>query len=265
MTDESKAVTTTALPTPEVVQHVLLGGDLSKLTPPQRVAYYRAVCDSLGLNPLTRPFDYLRLSGKEVLYAKKDAAEQLRQKHKISLGVPRSELVDGMFTVSVVASLPDGRPDSDMGCIDLAGVRGEARANAMMKCVTKAKRRVTLSICGLGVLDETELDTLPDARALNFDPASGALDIGPSEPPPAPAPPKPTRDEHEHITRTQQKKLFAFAREKGWAHDALKSKLLDAFGITTSNDLRQGDFEQALEIVRRGPDPEPAPDDVVPF
>jgi hypothetical protein len=36
MTDESKAVTTTSsLPTPEVVQHVLLGGDLSKLTPPQ--------------------------------------------------------------------------------------------------------------------------------------------------------------------------------------------------------------------------------------
>jgi hypothetical protein len=29
-----------------------------------------------------------------------------------------------------------------------------------MKCETKAKRRVTLSICGLGMLDEAELDTV---------------------------------------------------------------------------------------------------------
>jgi hypothetical protein len=29
-----------------------------------------------------------------------------------------------------------------------------------MKCETKAKRRVTLSICGLGMLDETEVDSL---------------------------------------------------------------------------------------------------------
>src|SRR6185312_3719783 len=33
-----------------------------------------------------------------------------------------------------------------------------------MKAETKAKRRVTLSICGLGMLDETEVDSIPDAR-----------------------------------------------------------------------------------------------------
>ena len=30
-----------------------------------------------------------------------------------------------------------------------------------MKAETKAKRRVTLSLCGLGILDETEIDTVP--------------------------------------------------------------------------------------------------------
>ena len=30
-----------------------------------------------------------------------------------------------------------------------------------MKAETKAKRRVTLSICGLGMLDETEVETVP--------------------------------------------------------------------------------------------------------
>jgi hypothetical protein len=36
--------------------------------------------------------------------------------------------------------------------------------NALMKAVTKAKRRVTLSICGLGMLDETEVETIPDVE-----------------------------------------------------------------------------------------------------
>jgi len=33
-----------------------------------------------------------------------------------------------------------------------------------MKAVTKAKRRLTLSLCGLGWLDETEIETIPDAK-----------------------------------------------------------------------------------------------------
>jgi hypothetical protein len=42
-----------------------------------------------------------------------------------------------------------------------ATLKGEARANAELKAVTKAKRRATLSICGLGWLDETEVDDIP--------------------------------------------------------------------------------------------------------
>jgi len=33
-----------------------------------------------------------------------------------------------------------------------------------MKAVTKAKRRLTLSLCGLGWLDETEVETIPTAE-----------------------------------------------------------------------------------------------------
>ena len=49
-----------------------------------------------------------------------------------------------------------------------------------MKAVTKAKRRATLSFCGLGdVIDETELDTVehrpvgPQGQALPFNNQSG--------------------------------------------------------------------------------------------
>jgi hypothetical protein len=42
------------------------------------------------------------------------------------------------------------------------------RANTILKAITKAKRRVTLSICGLGWLDETEVEDIPaEAKALN--------------------------------------------------------------------------------------------------
>ena len=37
-------------------------------------------------------------------------------------------------------------------------------ANARMKALTKAKRRLTLSLCGLGMLDETEVVSIPGAQ-----------------------------------------------------------------------------------------------------
>ncbi len=52
-----------------LLEQVVVGGDLARLTPAQRLDYYRRVCDSLGLNPLTKPFDYLHLNGRLVLYA----------------------------------------------------------------------------------------------------------------------------------------------------------------------------------------------------
>ena len=46
----------------------------------------------------------------------------------------------------------------------LGTLKGDALANALMKCETKAKRRVTLSIAGLGWLDEIELATIPGVQ-----------------------------------------------------------------------------------------------------
>lgn len=55
--------------TAALMERVVVDGDLSKLTPAQRLDYYRRVCESLGLNPYSKPFDYLNLGGKLVLYA----------------------------------------------------------------------------------------------------------------------------------------------------------------------------------------------------
>lgn len=153
----------------QVIESVVIGGDLEQLKPEQRVAYYKQVCDSLGLNPLTKPFSYIKLNGKLTLYANRDAADQLRKRDRVSVTIVDRAVVDGVYVVTARAALSDGRSDESTGAVFIDKLVGEARANAMMKAETKAKRRVTLSICGLGWLDETEVDTIPDAKP--FDPA----------------------------------------------------------------------------------------------
>ena len=122
------------------------------------MAYYARVCESLGLNPLTRPFEYITLNGKLTLYARKDATDQLRDIHGVSIPLITAETHhdDGLFVVVAQAEDRYGRKDSGMGVVSIAGLKGEALANAMMKAETKAKRRATLSICGLGWMDEVE-------------------------------------------------------------------------------------------------------------
>ena len=51
MADTALTTPPRELPSPEVISKVLLGGDLSQLSPQQRISYYRAVCESLGLEP----------------------------------------------------------------------------------------------------------------------------------------------------------------------------------------------------------------------
>jgi hypothetical protein len=155
------------LPTTQDVEKLLLEGNLANLTADQKLAYYKKVCETLGLNPLTKPFDFIKFQGKEVLYAGKGCAEQLRQIHKISIVIKDAKQVGDIFLVIAEATTGDGRIDSSTGAISLAGLKGDALANAFMKCETKAKRRVTLSICGLNMLDETEVETIPGAQFSN--------------------------------------------------------------------------------------------------
>jgi hypothetical protein len=146
-----------------IAERVMVLGDLAQLTAPERVQYYGAVCKSIGLNPLTKPFDYITLNNKLTLYTKKDATDQLRKINGVSIGKPDIQQVDDLIIVTVVATDATGRSDSDIGVVKRGDMRGDV-ANAMMKAITKAKRRVTLSICGLGFLDETEVETIPDAK-----------------------------------------------------------------------------------------------------
>lgn len=44
----------------DVVNSIVLNGDLSKLSPSDKTAYYIYRCQKLGLDPATKPFDLLK-------------------------------------------------------------------------------------------------------------------------------------------------------------------------------------------------------------
>lgn len=148
----------------KALESVIIHGDLSKLSPIEKVQYYKATCESMGLNPLTQPFAYIKLNGKETLYAKRDATDQLRAIHGVSVTECKTTIIGDCHVVTVAVQDRNGRTDMGTGAVPFKGLTGDALANALMKAETKAKRRATLSICGLGMLDETELETIP-ARA----------------------------------------------------------------------------------------------------
>jgi len=146
----------------EAIERVLITGDLGKLTPEQRVSYYSSVCKSVGLNHLTNPFAYIKLNGKLVLYALKGCTDQLRKVNSISIEIVDRSQIGDIYTVTARATCK-GRTDEDEGSVSTKGLYGEALANQHMKALTKAKRRVTLSLVGLGMLDSTETETIPGA------------------------------------------------------------------------------------------------------
>ena len=149
---------------PGTIGKLVLDGDLKGLTPAQRVDYYSYRCQQAGLDPAAKPFDLLTLNGKMVLYANAGCTQQLTATRKLSHEVTNRELVDGIYCVFVRVKGEDGRSTENMGAVPVEGLKGEAKANAMLKATTKAIRRAVLAHCGLGMMDETEVETIPGAR-----------------------------------------------------------------------------------------------------
>jgi hypothetical protein len=204
----------------QIMERVLLTGDLSKLDSRERVQYYARVCESVGLNPLTKPFAYITLNGKLTLYALRDATDQLRKIHGVSLTIKGRETIEGVYVVTCAATDKTGRVDESTGAVSIATLRGDNLANAFMKAETKAKRRVTLSICGLGLLDETEMESIePSAMQPEFPP----------------------------ITAEQEAAIAELIKKVG----ANKTGFLKYFGVAALNELRADQYDDAIAALGR--------------
>ena len=151
----------------KAIESALMDGDLSRLNPDEKLAHYQSVCETIGLNPLTQPFQYITLNGKLKMYALKGATDQLRKIYNINCKITKTEYIEDIYVVTVEVKDIKGRTDEDMGFAKVAGLKGDMLGNAILKAVTKGKRRATLSMCGLGMLDEDEI------KSINEDTGSG--------------------------------------------------------------------------------------------
>jgi hypothetical protein len=289
-------------PDPKAVEQAMLVGDISQMTDAQRIAYYVATCKSLNLNPLTKPFQALKGDdGKVTLYPDKGCAEQLRKLHRVSVRVVSREFLDDLYIVTVRATTPDGREEESQGVVPVSKPKGTwedyetrgqtrrrfkpaidehgldvmiplspaERATAIMRAESKAKRRVTLAICGLGLPDwdqepgsqahpmalslqreaasveEPVRDVATIMAELAGDPALTATRV------PQPAQPQPVVDPHllalrEHIEVTILASGGELAPWYAWAERRLKKPR--ATFTVEDYTLMQSAVEKAAEL-----------------
>lgn len=140
-----------------ILSSLVMNGDISRLTSAQKVHYYKEVCEKLGLDAMSQPFRILKLHGREILYCHRGGAQQLNKMHRVSHEIKARESMNGCYIVTAQASTPDGRRTESIGAVPIHNLKGENLCNAMMKAETKAKRRATLDLLGLGMPDETEI------------------------------------------------------------------------------------------------------------
>jgi hypothetical protein len=161
----------------EVMEALVMGGDFSRLTPAQRIMVYKAKCEAAGIDPRCQPFAVIKTrEGKQILYALKTASDQLTAARRLTVEIIQrvDDVVNGIYEVEARVTFPDGQRVTDYGAVSTAGLKGENLCNARMKAVTKAKRRTILSACGLGVLDDSEVDSIPGATRVSLEDAMSA-------------------------------------------------------------------------------------------
>lgn len=256
------------------IERVVMMGDLSRLTQDERMLFVRQLCESLGLNPLTQPLIYLPdRRGKLGIYPTKDCAAQLRRNHNISLEILAQEIASDVLTVRVRASMPGSkgtpkRTDDDLGAVSIRGLSPEDMANAAMKAATKAKRRATLSICGLGFLDpEENVERTVDVQTVPRNDSAwppAHLDLPPG-PPASDLPTLPDRRNaaavgaaaesltvdlpaNKRASEDQIARLAQLKLDLDIDRDTWRGKILAKRNVTTARDLSP---EQATELIER--------------
>lgn len=170
-----------------ILESIVINGDLSKLSNQQKMAYYSHFCHRVGLDPTSQPFKLLTLKGKQILYCDRSGAQQLNKVHEVSHAITSREIVAGIYVVTARASLPAGRFTESIGAAPVENIRGEDLANAMMKAETKAKRRSTLDLLGLGILEETEATGIEGGQTMSITEATAQPETpaGQQQAPPA--------------------------------------------------------------------------------
>jgi hypothetical protein len=234
------------------ISEAILSGDLKMLSPELRVLYYNAVCKSIGLNPATKPFDFMDFDaraeyknaegklvpakeGKLILYPGKNCAEQLRSLRGISLSGPKITYDGSLIFVEITATDRSGRTDTDFGIVDTASGKNKSlsRADAILKAITKAKRRVTFSISGFGYLDDAA-NQIDSGEAVLLDPGEFV------------EPPKAIAHGQDYMSREDLKLLGEAAKAAGLKESAYKLYLRSEFPNRSQSEFEKDRMDKIL-------------------
>lgn len=253
---------------------LVLSGDLSKLDAKQKMQVYVSRCEALGLNWRAQPYDYLKLSGKEVLYLSARGVAQLKKRDNISCKILERRAFEdagaNIYFVAARAEAADGRFEEASAEVVITGSALD-RCNLRMKCETKAKSRATKMLGGEAAIDESEIDAIPGAVKVDGPMPSETVDAevveakteekakgngkpaAPPKPPakpaakpepkpePPPAPePEPTDVESQPVEEgyagdDYRNALKEYAKEQGYDNKDVGTIMKDEFGINAQN------------------------------
>jgi hypothetical protein len=149
------------------VAHILtnlgLNGSVSHFDKSQKQALLSKLCITLGLNEELQPFRiYSNTRGEEYIYATKECCAQLRHRECISIHeIGEPIFANSTISVRVKGSNKHGRESWEIGSVGVVPELSPSQvAHGVMTAVTKAKRRLTLCLSGLGVLADVELEDM---------------------------------------------------------------------------------------------------------
>lgn len=159
--------------------NLMVTGDISKMTMPQKAAFLYKLAKAEGIPPFPPPYAIGKdNSGREKIISTKNRSESLRKRDGISTEILYSGPLrmgrDGdkvlydhsIYEVEVKGSTRDGRSavEKGMNFIGELGkpgaIMGQERVNKILGAVTKAANRVTNSLSGSGLMDETEAESV---------------------------------------------------------------------------------------------------------
>lgn len=241
---------------PQRIRTAVATNTFAQLTPEEREQYYHTVCTALKIDPTTKSFEWIVLNGKLTFYALRSATDQLRRVNNISIVVKSAGLVENSYVVVVEAREPNGRSDEEVGAVWVGGLTGEAYSNAVMKAYTKAKRRATLSIVGLGWLDESEIESIQAQQRER-----------PQQPAQQPAQQQTAQQVAEqhgirtaaqveaeqntsgtYITREQANHIIEVAHRCGWSDEVARWALQRELGVRKTTAIRPAQYQRAVEL-----------------
>lgn len=156
--------------------------------------YYRQMCDYLGIDAVSHPFDVITDAKQQVkkLYPNSICTAQLGEKRGYSYGELQIKVDEeltklglGLARVAITCHAPNGRSLTAEAFVDVksggyqgAPLTGNALVNAFKKAATQCRRRATLQMAGLALPSEEiptvktdDLDTGTEGIVIEHPPA----------------------------------------------------------------------------------------------